>query len=382
MKQGNLKFLIMVMAMHFANINIVHCQTSTTFTRPRTENQKSVVTQYMGHIEVTITYNAPNVTSPAGVNRTNHIWGELVPYGMFTSNYPDWVEGGASEIIPWRAGSDENTTISFSHDIMIEGQKLPAGKYGLFMLVSKDSLWTIIFSKSYNSWGSFFYKQNEDALRIRVPARDNKFNEWLTFGFADRFLTRTIAYMEWEKKRVEFTISVPDINSVYLDLWRKEMRSAKGLGSESWAAAVEFCVTNNTGNWEEALTWSNWGLYAGRTFRTYAAKARVLEKLGRTSEADEEWRKAMESPSANLNDLLRYATSLLPNKKAFTIIDKANEKFNDNKGLIMLAYARAYKATNDKTNAIRYYDDALKKIPLANTSLVKIVKAEKEAINK
>ena len=72
----------------------------------------------------------------------------------------------------WRAGANENTTISFSDAVKINGHELPAGIYGLHMIPTEDE-WTIIFNKNYWSWGSFFYNQKDDALRIKVkPAKD------------------------------------------------------------------------------------------------------------------------------------------------------------------------------------------------------------------
>ena len=49
---------------------------------PSGDNQKSMVTQYMGLVSVTIEYNSPNVTGPDGEDRTGKIWGNVVPYGM------------------------------------------------------------------------------------------------------------------------------------------------------------------------------------------------------------------------------------------------------------------------------------------------------------
>ena len=63
---------------------------------------------------------------PNGKDRKDHIWGELVPYGFTDQGF------GSSKAAPWRAGANENTTISFSQDVKIEGKDLKAGKYALF----------------------------------------------------------------------------------------------------------------------------------------------------------------------------------------------------------------------------------------------------------
>ena len=112
-------------------------------TLPESKNQKVSLSQWIGLVEVNVTYNSPNVTNPrSGEDRTGKIWGELVPYGF---NY----EIFANQVIPWRAGAQTNTVFTISHDVKIEGQDLPAGKYGLFMVAGKEE-WIIIFSKNYN----------------------------------------------------------------------------------------------------------------------------------------------------------------------------------------------------------------------------------------
>ena len=55
---------------------------------------------------------------------------------------------------PWRAGANENTVIQFSHYATVEGQRIPAGSYGLFFVVNKDNSGEVILSKDYRSWGS------------------------------------------------------------------------------------------------------------------------------------------------------------------------------------------------------------------------------------
>ncbi len=104
-------------------------------TPPSGGNQKSVVTQYMGLVSVTITYNSPDVTAPNGQDRTDKIWGQLVPYGLNNLQFGTSSDENPS---PWRAGANENTTIEFSHDVQVEDQPLKAGTYGLHMIPGED----------------------------------------------------------------------------------------------------------------------------------------------------------------------------------------------------------------------------------------------------
>ena len=104
---------------------------------PSGANQKSSVTQWIGPVKVTINYSSPDVHSPTGEDRRGKIWGQLVPWGA-----PDTAFGTCTEC-PWRAGANENTVFSVSHDVKIDGQPLPAGRYGLHMVAGPEE-WTLI----------------------------------------------------------------------------------------------------------------------------------------------------------------------------------------------------------------------------------------------
>lgn len=157
---------------------------------------KAAVMQSLGaDTEITITYSRPGVKGRA-------IWGALVPYGMAPGN-----KYSKDQPFPWRAGANENTTIEFSKDVLVEGKPLAAGKYGLHMIPSQKE-WTIIFSKNNSAWGSFSYKPEEDALRVTVTPVAAPFQEWLTYGFEDLAGKSATAFLYWEKLKVPFKISL------------------------------------------------------------------------------------------------------------------------------------------------------------------------------
>lgn len=109
--------------------------------------QKSPRKQSFGEVagaKIEVDYGAPSV-------RGRVIFGELVPWGKV-----------------WRAGANENTTMTFSKDVKINGQALPAGKYGFFIIPNKSGDWELIFSKKNDSWGSNGYTADNDQLRVKV----------------------------------------------------------------------------------------------------------------------------------------------------------------------------------------------------------------------
>lgn len=158
---------------------------------------KAGVMQRLGaDTDITIAYSRPGV-------KGRKIWGALVPYGMAPGN-----QYSKNQPFPWRAGANENTTIEFSKDVLIEGKPLAAGKYGLHMVPSEKE-WTIIFSKNNSAWGSFSYNPEEDALRVTVTPVAAPSQEWLAYGFEELAGKSATAFLHWEQLKVPFKISLP-----------------------------------------------------------------------------------------------------------------------------------------------------------------------------
>src|SRR3954471_8835235 len=111
---------------------------------PSGGNKKAIVGERIGLTDVTIHYDRPGVKG-----REGKIWGQLIPVGFIDQGF------GSSKAAPWRAGANENTTIEFSTDVMINGQPLAAGKYGFFIAYDPAEP-TLIFSRNSTSWGSFY----------------------------------------------------------------------------------------------------------------------------------------------------------------------------------------------------------------------------------
>lgn len=157
---------------------------------------RATVTQKLGtDAVITIDYGRPGV-------KGRKIWGGLVPYGMNAGN-----KYSKNKPFPWRAGANENTTIEFNKNVLIDGKPLPAGKYGIHMIPGEKE-WVIIFSKKNDAWGSFSYDQADDALRVTVTPVKAPHEEWLMFGFDDLAGTSATAYLRWEQLKVPFKIQL------------------------------------------------------------------------------------------------------------------------------------------------------------------------------
>ncbi len=159
---------------------------------------KASVSQTIGiDTEIEIEYSRPGV-------KGRKIWGDLVPYGLAAGN-----KESDNKPFPWRGGANESTTFEVSKDVMIDGKKLPAGKYSLHFIPSEKD-WVIIFNKDANLWGSYKLDKEKDALRINVNPKEAPFMEWLTYGFDELDKTSCTAYLWWEKLKVPFKISTAE----------------------------------------------------------------------------------------------------------------------------------------------------------------------------
>ncbi len=164
-------------------------------TLPSGGNKRAIVGERVGLTDITISYSRPGVKG-----REGKIWGQLIPAGYTDQGF------GSSKATPWRAGANENTTFECSTDIKVNGKALPAGKYGLFVAYGADES-TLIFSKNSTSWGSFYYDDKEDALRITTkPVATDKSTEWLKYEFSNQTESAATVNLIWEKLDIPFTI--------------------------------------------------------------------------------------------------------------------------------------------------------------------------------
>ena len=314
---------------------------------PNGGNKKAAVSERIGITDVTIQYNRPGVKG-----RDGKIWGQLIPVGYTDQGF------GNSKAAPWRAGANENTTFEFSTDVKIEGQPLVAGKYAFFVAYDPNEC-TLIFSKNSTSWGSFFYNEKEDALRVKVkPIPLEKSVEWLKYEFMNQTENSATIALQWEKLMIPFKVEV-DYISTQLASFRNELRNSKGFQWETWDEAADWCVQRNT-NLDEALLWADTAMSSsgGNIFKPMSTKAQVLSKLGRNDEAAALMKKAL--PYGNMIDLHGYARALIALKKPKEALEvfKMNYDKNPNQVMTLIGLVRGYSANGDYKTALEYADKA------------------------
>jgi tetratricopeptide (TPR) repeat protein len=214
---------------------------------------KASINQTIGLTDVAISYHRPAVNK-----RT--VWGDLVPYGEV-----------------WRAGANQNTTITFSTPVTINGKPLAAGTYGLHMIPTQGD-WTIAFSNVSWAWGSFSYDEKEDALRVTAKPQPADFQERLSYSFDDPTEKSVEVALRWEKVRVPFTVEVNTPEVVVASL-RKELRDLPRFSWQGWNQAAAYSMRNKV-NLDEAMTWADRSIRMNENFNNLRTKAGLLELKG------------------------------------------------------------------------------------------------------
>jgi hypothetical protein len=342
---------------------------------PSGKNQKAKVTQFIGPVEIGIEYSSPAVHGPDGQDRRGKIWGKLVPYGMSDLGFGNGKPG------PWRAGANENTVFSTSNDVLVEGQRLAAGRYGLHMIPGETE-WTIIFSKDSRKWGSFFYEEANDALRVKVTPRKHEYREYLTYEFPIRKPTETVAELQWEELAVPWNIKVENIDDIYVSRLSEDLANQAGFSPQGWDTAAQYCLQNNT-HLDQGLKWAdaaiNLRFIGQKTFNTLGTKALILSKLNRESEARELMETALNLPGTTPLEIHQYGRQLLAEKhpqEALKVFE-LNAKRNGDNWPVHVGLARGYAAVGDNAKALEHARKAAEQAPdpLNKKSLEAMVKA-------
>jgi tetratricopeptide (TPR) repeat protein len=328
---------------------------------PSGDNQFCSVTQGIGLVRVTIEYSSPNVHAPDGKDRAGHIWGELVPYGLYDLAYNNCTK------CPWRGGANENTVFTVSHPVKIEGQDLPAGSYGLFFIAGKEE-WTVIFSKNYQSWGAFWYDPAEDQLRVQVKPSECEYHEWLTYEFTDRETDHATVALQWERLQVPIKITVDDMKGLYVANLKQEFRNAQAFKWNTYRDAAIYCLVNKT-NLDQGLAWAQEAVSrpgAGvRSMQTLSVVAELQLAMGKTAEGQKTMDEALALPSATPLDIHGVARfqQMQGDKELAKKYFQLNAKRFPNQWPVNFGMARYYNMMGDNKQAVTYAKKALPQAP-------------------
>ncbi len=328
---------------------------------------KASVSERIGITEVTINYGRPAVKG-----REGKIWAEVVHEGFQDQGF------GNRKPAPWRAGANENTTIEFSTDVSVNGLPLKAGKYGFFVAYS-PAVCTLIFSTNATSWGSFFYEESEDALRVAVSAvPQSQSRERLTYEFSSETDSSAIISLVWEKLAIPFLVST-SLQQQQMASYERELRGEKGFDPHALQQVADYMAENNI-RLNDALGYATRAANAMPTFSAFMTKSKVLEKMNKVAQADSMTQVALSR--GTVQEVHGYARSLLREKKFQKAFDafQTNYKHYPNTFTTNMGMARGYSAIGKPKDALKYATQALPQAPdpVNKKSVENIIGALKE----
>ena len=337
------RFLLVSISLLFA---ASLCQAQSALLDLPRKSQNAQVTQTIGITDVTVKYSRPLVNG-------RKVWGGLVPYGEV-----------------WRAGANENTTITFSDPVSIEGKPLDKGTYGLFMIPKEDQ-WTVIFSKTATAWGAFTYKPEEDVLRVTVKPAASDFHDALLYNFDQLTPDSALVTLRWDKLAVPFKVSV-NVPQVVEQSLAKQFRGIVQYTWVSYDDAANYFLDAKT-DLPEGLKYADLSIGAEERYDNLMTKSRILAAMGKTDEAKTVAAQAL--AKADAPQSYQYARQLQRDNKqdeAFAIYRTIAKKYPTN----LFAYAGLARIAVGDGN----YDEAVKDMKLAKDAAPENAKSHIQGI--
>ncbi|MCR5890141.1 DUF2911 domain-containing protein [Hymenobacter sp. J193] len=210
---------------------------------------RALLQQTVGLTDVTVEYHSPSV-------KGRGVWGQLVPYNQI-----------------WRAGANENTVISFSSNVHLNGKLVLAGKYSLFVLPVSDQDWQFVLNKVTTHWGAEGYDATQDVVRVPIVPEASAFRETLCYWFSDVRPTAAHLNLSWERLTGSLVIET-DVHAQVL-AGIEQTLAARPNNWQLLAQAAEYMVQNNL-QAEQALHYINESIRLNESYTNTWIKARLM----------------------------------------------------------------------------------------------------------
>jgi hypothetical protein len=188
----------------------------------------------------------------------------------------------------WRTGANASSKISFSGDVMIEGNKVPAGTYAIYSIPGKET-WTIMLYKDLTLGGYVGnYDKEQELLRFDVKAQMAANSVETFFIMIDNITYNSAEIsLQWGKYRVPFSLEVMTDDQVMKDI---EQTLAGPTAGDYYAAASYYYETGK--DMSKALEWVQKANAENARYWTLRMEANILHKLGKNTEAKDVLKKS------------------------------------------------------------------------------------------
>jgi Protein of unknown function (DUF2911) len=300
---------------------------------PRASQASSLI-QKVGLVDLEINYSRPGV-------KGREIFGKLIPYDKV-----------------WRAGANENTTISFSRPVKIGGNDIPAGIYGLHIIPTEGD-WTLIINEQSNSWGSFFYDESKDVGRVSGKVSKLTENqEWLAFDFDNITDHSCDIVLRWANTKVSFPIEIETNDQILTYIENEYLTGIPGFFWDGFNNAALYCARQNI-YMDKALEWTEISIKKNKNFSNLSTKYLILKKSGKADEAKKVLAEAM--PMGKESEINNFGYVMMGEGEVDEAIKlfQHNVKEHPKSWNVWDSLAESYAKKGDKANATKNYKKAL-----------------------
>ncbi len=246
----------------------------------------------VGFSEVKVVYSRPSA-------KGRQVAGNLIPY---------------NEV--WRTGANASTKISFSEDVKLNGNALPAGEYALYTIFTEETA-TIILSRNLGWWGALGYDPKEDQLRFQVPVKHpSSHYETFTISFSDFTTNSANLNLKWEHTKAMFNIE-SDVDSKVMKDIKTQLIDGIPENTVSYFYGASYYYDTDRDP-KLALQWIDKAIDGSKEeqYWVYHVKAKILAKMGDKKSAIETAEKSMELARIGENmDYVRLNEKLIQSLK-------------------------------------------------------------------
>lgn len=206
--------------------------------------------QNIGITEVTVNYSRPST-------RNRQVFGEMLPYGK-----------------PWRTGANQATKFTFKDEVMVEGNKVPAGEYALYSIPEQNE-WTLVLNKNTSLGGNTAgYKNEDDVARFKVrPERLPTKVETFTINFADLTANSATVEIKWENTVARFKIE-QNVDAQVMAQIQEKVINGQDVPVNAYAAAANYYYETDRDP-KMALQWINKATEKEAPYWLLHAKAKI-----------------------------------------------------------------------------------------------------------
>jgi hypothetical protein len=185
------------------------------------------VMQVIDGTRMTIEYSRPRVRG------RNPLWGTKAVH---------WGE-------VWTPGANWATTFEASKDVRINGQRVPRGKYSMWLVVREQGDWTLVLDSTPRRFHMNRPDTTKAKVRIPVQVAEAPFTEALTWSFPELRASGGTIAMQWEKKRVTMRVDVESSLAVtmseadakpFVGRWEVTTMSGRDSGKVEYALVTRY----------------------------------------------------------------------------------------------------------------------------------------------